>query len=51
MIDNSFGGSYDLPTLDDPTRANTGPGGADARDGRFLHQLHLLRYSIFQYHK
>ncbi len=32
MIDNNFGGSYDLPTLDDPTRANTGPGGSDVGD-------------------
>ncbi len=32
MIDNSFGGSYDLPTLDDPTRSNTGPGGSDVGD-------------------
>lgn len=32
MIDQSFGGSYDLPTLDDPTRANTGSGGSDVGD-------------------
>jgi len=32
MIENDFGGSYDLPTLDDPTRPNTGPGGSDLGD-------------------
>ena len=31
-IDTEFGGSYDLPTLDDPTRANTGPSGEDEGD-------------------
>ena len=30
MINSQFGGSYTLPTLDDPTRANVG--GADVRD-------------------
>ncbi|MEY4929811.1 MAG: hypothetical protein RI909_535 [Bacteroidota bacterium] len=31
-IQNEFGGSYTLPTLDDPNRANTGPNGADVND-------------------
>ena len=32
MIENNFGGSYSIPTLDDPTRPNTGPAGSDAGD-------------------
>ena len=32
LIDTQFGGSYDLPTLDDPTRPNTGPNGSDQGD-------------------
>ncbi|MCG8308288.1 MAG: hypothetical protein MI975_12910, partial [Cytophagales bacterium] len=32
MIETQFGGAYDLPTLDDPTRPNTGPNGADQGD-------------------
>ncbi|NEU07919.1 hypothetical protein GZH53_06305, partial [Flavihumibacter sp. R14] len=31
-ITNQFGGSYTLPTLDDPSRANSGPNGADLND-------------------
>ena len=31
-INTLHGGSYDLPTLDDPSRANTGPGGSDEGD-------------------
>jgi Malectin domain/Secretion system C-terminal sorting domain len=31
-IETDFAGSYKLPTLDDPTRSNTGPGGSDAND-------------------
>jgi len=32
QIDSEFGGSYILPTVDDPTRPNTGPGGTDQGD-------------------
>ncbi|HEY0769937.1 MAG TPA: hypothetical protein VGD31_06350, partial [Sphingobacteriaceae bacterium] len=32
VIETQFNGSYDIPTLDDPTRANTGPNGADQND-------------------
>lgn len=32
QIENDFGGSYILPTLDDPSRANTGPNGSDVND-------------------
>jgi N-acetylneuraminic acid mutarotase len=32
MIEDQFAGSYVLPTLDDPTRSNTGPGGSDEND-------------------
>jgi hypothetical protein len=32
MIESQFGGSYILPTLDDPSRPNTGPNGTDSND-------------------
>jgi large repetitive protein len=32
MIESQFGGTYLLPTLDDPTRPNTGPNGSDEND-------------------
>ncbi|NEU06755.1 hypothetical protein GZH53_00385, partial [Flavihumibacter sp. R14] len=31
-INSQFGGSYTLPTLDDPSRANSGPNGEDIND-------------------
>jgi hypothetical protein len=31
-IESEFGGSYTLPTLDDPTRPNSGPAGSDLND-------------------
>ena len=31
-IETEFGGTYILPTLDDPTRPNSGPNGADVND-------------------
>ncbi len=32
QINSEFGGTYILPTLDDPTRPNSGPGGTDSYD-------------------
>lgn len=32
QIESNFSGSYVLPTLDDPTRANSGPNGSDEND-------------------